>query len=599
MTRTLPSPVAAGPDERFGPRLWGLLLVLAGNMLIDALEVSVAVVALPAIGTDLGQPPTVTQWAMTGFAAGFGGLLLFGARVVTLLGRRRVYLAALLAFAAASALSALAQDPWLLLTTRLLKGFCAALTAPTGLAIITTTFPEGRPRSRAVSVYTLFGAGGFTAGLLLSGWLTETSWRWAFAFPAPVVLLLFACGLRLIPGEALDAPKAPSVPARGEESVPKGPSIPAGGAGSTPKGPSVPARGAESVPKGPSIPAGGTGSAQKGPSVPARGAESVPKGPSIPAGGAGSAQKGPSIPAGGAESAPKGRGELRDQPPRRRSRTTTRHFGIPAALTFLGALLTLVQGITQLPTHNWTDPAAIAPLTAAALLLLAFWQIERRSAAPLLNIGPLRSNPALLRSAAGAACLNGSYLGLLFVLTYQTQTLAGWSPLHTALALLPAAAPPALTALASGRLVAKFGAPRLIVAGAACAFAGGLLQLRPHPWPLDYPGRMLPTLLLVGAAFVLSFAALNMQAMSRLTPADRLTGSGLYQTAVQLAAVLAVALVAALLAAHAPAPGAGPAAAAAACRPALTLVAALGLLGLFVGLTGLIRTPPSSLHHGE
>ncbi|MFD4503895.1 MFS transporter [Streptomyces sp. NPDC058457] len=516
MTRTLPSPVAAGPDERFGPRLWGLLLVLAGNMLIDALEVSVAVVALPAIGTDLGQPPTVTQWAMTGFAAGFGGLLLFGARVVTLLGRRRVYLAALLAFAAASALSALAHDPWLLLATRLLKGFCAALTAPTGLAIITSTFPEGRPRSRAVSVYTLFGAGGFTAGLLLSGWLTETSWRWAFAFPAPVVLLLFACGLRLIPGS----------PRSDQSSAPRG-------------------RGAVLDMR-----------------LPPRG---------------------------------------RDQPSRRRTMATAaRRYDIPGALTFLGALLALVQGITQLPTHNWTAPAAIAPLTAAALLLLAFWQIERRSAAPLLNIGPsLRSNPALIRSAAGAACLNGSYLGLLFVLTYQTQTLARWSPLHAALALLPAAAPPALTALASGRLVARFGAPRLIVAGAACAFAGGLLQLRPHAWPLDYPGRMLPTLLLVGAAFVLSFAALNMQAMSRLTPADRLTGSGLYQTAVQLAAVLAVALVAALLAAHAPAPGAGPAAAAAACRPALTLVAALGLLGLFVGLTGLIRTSPSSLHHGD
>ncbi|MFG2953220.1 MFS transporter [Streptomyces sp. NPDC048291] len=519
MTRTLPSPVANGSDERFGPRLWGLLLVLAGNMLIDALEVSVAVVALPAIGTDLGQPPTVTQWAMTGFAAGFGGLLLFGGRVVTLLGRRPVYLAALLAFAAASALSALAHDPWLLLATRLTKGFCAALTAPTGLAIITSTFPEGRARSRAVSVYTLFGAGGFTAGLLLSGWLTETSWRWAFAFPAPVVLLLFAFGLRLIPGgDDERALKAAD----------------------------------------------------------------------------------PSVPTGGAESAPKGRGELRDQPPRRRTRTTTaRPFGIPSALTLLAALLALVQGITQLPTHHWSDPRAVGPLCTAALLLLAFRQIERRSPHPLLNTGPLRGNPTLIRSALGAACLNGSYLGLLFVLTYQTQTLAGWSPLHTALALLPAAAPPALTALASGRLVATFGAPRLIVAGAACAFAGALLQLRPHAWPLDYPGRMLPTLLLVGAAFVLSFAALNMQAMSRLTPADRLTGSGLYQTAVQLAAVLAVALVAALLAAHAPAPGAGPAAAAAACRPALTLVAALGFLGLLVGLTGLIRTPPSSLHHGE
>ncbi|MEU0671717.1 MFS transporter [Streptomyces sp. NPDC006172] len=484
MTRTLPSPVAAGGDERFGPRLWGLLLVLAGNMLIDALEVSVAVVALPAIGTDLGLPPTGTQWAMTGFAAGFGGLLLFGARVVSLLGRRRVYLAALLAFAAASVLSALAQDPALLLATRLVKGFCAALTAPTGLAIITGTFPDGRPRARALSVYTLFGAGGFTAGLLLSGWLTETSWRWAFAFPAPVVLLLFVLGLRLIPGEE-------------------------------------------------------------------------------------------------------------------KRTAAARSYDIAGAVTFLGALLAMVQGITRLPAHGWSDPRAVGPLSGAVLLLVLFWRVERRAVDPLLRIGGSLRNGTLIRSALGAACLNGSYLGLLFVLTHQTQTLAGWSPLRAALALVPAAAPPALTALYSGRLVARYGAPRLIVAGAACAFAGYLLQLRPHTWPFDYPTRVLPTLLLVGAAFVLSFAALNMQAMSRLRPADRVAGSGLYQTAVQLAAVVAIALVAALLAAHVPGPGAGPAAAAAACRPALTLVAVLGGLGLFVALTGLIRTTPSTLHDGE
>lgn len=482
MTRTLPSSAAGAVGERWSPRLWGLLLVLAGNMLIDALEVSVAVVALPSIGTDLGLPLAGAQWAMTGFAVGFGGLLLFGARVVSLLGRRRVYLAALLAFAAASVLSALVQEPALLVATRLVKGFCAALTAPTGLAIISTTFPEGRPRARAVSVYTLFGAGGFTAGLLLSGWLTTYSWRLAFALPAPVVLLLFAFGLRLIPKE---------------------PDAPGGMPADTP---------------------GGTPAA-------------VP-----------------------------------------------RRYDIAGAVCFAGALLALVDGITSLPAHGWTDPRAAVPLGGAVLLLVLFWAVERTAAEPLLRTGPLRSR-ALIRSAVGAACLNGSYLGLLFILMYQTRTIAGWSPLESAAALLPAAAPPALTALASGRLVARFGTPRLIAAGAACAFAGCLLQLRPS-WPLDYPGRLLPTLLLMGAAFVLSFAALNMQAVSELDPADRGAGSGLYQTAVQLAAAVVVAAVAALL--TGPDPGVvGPAEAIDACRPALALVAGLGGLGLLTALTGL------------
>lgn len=184
---------------RRGAQLWGLLFVLSGNMLIDALEVSVTVVALPSIGDDLEFPPAALHWTMTGFALGFGGLLLFGGRVVALLGRRRVYLAALLGFAAVSLLGAVVDGAALLVATRFVKGFCVALTAPTGLAIISGTFAEGRARNRAVSVYSLFGASGFSVGLLLSGLLTGLSWRWTFLFPAPVALLLFVAGLWLIP----------------------------------------------------------------------------------------------------------------------------------------------------------------------------------------------------------------------------------------------------------------------------------------------------------------------------------------------------------------------------------------------------------------
>ncbi|MFJ1974914.1 MFS transporter [Streptomyces sp. NPDC087903] len=478
MTTSYPSATATGglAAGRWGPRLWALLFVLAGNMLIDALEVSVAVVALPAIGTDLGLPLTAVQWTMTGFAVGFGGLMLFGARVVSLLGRRRVYLAALLAFAAASLLSAFAQEPWLLVATRLVKGFCAALTAPTGLAIISTAFPEGPPRSRALSVYTLFGAVGFTTGLLLSGWLTGYSWRLTFAFPAPVVLLLFALGLRLIPDSDTTPGAAPDMP---------------------------------------------------------------------------------------------------------------RRYDVTGAVTFTGALLALVQGITALPAHGWTDPRSGGALLAAAALLALFVAVERTTSAPLVRFGALRGGP-MLRSALGAACLNGSYLGLLFVLVHQLQTVAGWSPLRCALALGPAAAPLAVTALLSGRLVTRFGAPRLIAAGAVLPLAGYLLQLRTS-WPLDYPGLLLPTLLLVGAGFVLSFAALNTQATAWLPAAERGAGSGLYQTAVQTGAALTPALTAALLTAATP-PHATAAEAVAACRPALVLVAALGGLGLLVGLRGLTRT---------
>ncbi|MEU6526577.1 MFS transporter [Streptomyces sp. NPDC046924] len=477
---TAPAPAHAP----WSPRMWGLLVVLAGNMLIDALEVSVALVALPTIGTDLGASLTTTQWTITGFAVGFGGLMLFGARVVALLGRRRVYLAALLGFAVASLIGALAEDPSLLTATRVVKGFCAALTAPTGLAIIATTFPEGTPRNRALSVYTLFGAGGFTTGLLLSGWLTGFSWRLTFAFPAPAVLVLFVLGLRLIPG---------------------------------------------STQGGAERPGGGTA-----------------------------------------------------QPP---SGAARRRYGFASAVAFLVALLALVQGITSVPAHGWVDLRSTGLLVLTGVLLSLFVALERASAEPLVRFAALRSG-AMIRSALGATCLNGSYLGLLFIAGHQLQSLAGWSPLRTAAAFLPAAAPLVVAAPYSGRIVARFGAPRLIAAGALLPFAGYLLYLR-TPWPLAYATGILPTMLLVGAGFVLSFAALNSQATSQLPPVERGAASGLYQTGVQVGATLSVALVAALLTAWTPPAGAVPAEIAAACRPALTVVTAIGGLGLLTALTGL------------
>jgi MFS family permease len=198
MRATSTAPAAGGTGTgHWSRRQWALLTVLAGNMLIDALEVSVAVVALPSIGGDLGADPTSLQWVMSGFAAGFGATILFGTRLVERLGRRRVYLAAVSVFAVASLAGALAGAAWFLIATRVVKGVCAALTAPTGLAIITSTFPEGPARNRAVSVYSLFGASGFSLGLVLSGLLTEESWRWTFAFPAPVAAVLLVAGLAL------------------------------------------------------------------------------------------------------------------------------------------------------------------------------------------------------------------------------------------------------------------------------------------------------------------------------------------------------------------------------------------------------------------
>ncbi|MFE9905740.1 MFS transporter [Streptomyces achromogenes] len=192
-----PAAESFSPPARGGT--WRLLFILSGNMVLDAIEVSVVLVALPWIGADLGLSVWTVHWLMSGFAAGFAAMLLLGPRATARWGLRRCCLVAMLVFAAASVAGGLTDSTALLIASRVLKGGCAALTAPAGLALITTTLPDGPKQRRAVSVYSLFGAAGLTLGLLLSGVFTAASWRLTFLFPAPLALLLLVWGLRVIP----------------------------------------------------------------------------------------------------------------------------------------------------------------------------------------------------------------------------------------------------------------------------------------------------------------------------------------------------------------------------------------------------------------
>src|SRR5437867_3396343 len=197
-------------DGRWSPRLWGILVVLCGALFLDALDVSMVGVALPSIRADLGLSTASLQWVVSGYVLGYGGLLLLGGRAADLLGRRRVFLAALAVFAVASLLGGLVSSAGLLIAARLVKGMAAAFTAPAGLSIITTTFAEGHARNRALSIYSAFGAAGFSLGLVLSGLLTEVSWRWTLLLPAPVAAAILVAGIRLIP--RADSPEAAGSP---------------------------------------------------------------------------------------------------------------------------------------------------------------------------------------------------------------------------------------------------------------------------------------------------------------------------------------------------------------------------------------------------
>jgi MFS family permease len=187
-------------------RAWGALLVLCGALFLDGLDVSMLGVALPSIDADLHLGTSTLQWVVSAYVLGYGGLLLLGGRAADLLGRRRVFLAALAVFAAASLLGGLVSDGTLLIATRFIKGVAAAFTAPAGLSIITTSFAEGPARNRALAIYSATGASGFSLGLVLGGLLTTIGWRWTFLLPAPIALALLFSGRRLI---ALDPPRIP------------------------------------------------------------------------------------------------------------------------------------------------------------------------------------------------------------------------------------------------------------------------------------------------------------------------------------------------------------------------------------------------------
>src|SRR5882762_7987932 len=193
------SPGHVDASEKWDLRLWLTIAILCGALFFDAVDLSSVNVALPTIGSHLRMSASTLQWIVSGYVLGYGGLLLLGGRAADLLGRRRVFLAALALFAVASLFGGLVSSVGLLIAARFIKGVAAAFTAPAGLSLLTTTFHEGPMRNRAISVYSAFGASGFSLGLVLSGLLTEVSWRLTLLVPAPVALITLIAAVPLIP----------------------------------------------------------------------------------------------------------------------------------------------------------------------------------------------------------------------------------------------------------------------------------------------------------------------------------------------------------------------------------------------------------------
>ena len=176
------------------PRLkWLALALLAAVQFMVVLDIAIVNVALPSIQDDLGFSQANLQWVISAYALVFGGFLLLGGRTADLLGRRRIFMLGLIAFTIGSLLCGLAWSEASLIGARAIQGLGAATISPAALAILMTTFAEGRERNIALGVWGAVGGFGAAAGVLLGGVLTDAlSWEWIFFVNIPVGIAALA-----------------------------------------------------------------------------------------------------------------------------------------------------------------------------------------------------------------------------------------------------------------------------------------------------------------------------------------------------------------------------------------------------------------------
>lgn len=443
MTQTvLPAPPPPAPDtiapsgatihaaEGWTSRTWLLLVVLCGALFLDGLDISMVGVALPSIGDDLGMSASALQWIVSGYVLGYGGLLLLGGRSADLLGRRQVFLTAVAVFGLASVASAMLSSPEAIISLRFVKGVAAAFTVPAGLSIITTTFAEGPARNKALGIYTVVGASGFSLGLVFGGLLTELGWRATFLLPGPVSLLLVLVGFRVIPAA-------------------------------------------------------------------------------------------------------------------KRSLTSLADFDLFGALSSTSALLLLVVAVVEAPTRGWTSPVVIGLFVASAALATAFVATELRHPNPLVRLGILRSWHLVHANVSGAI-MAGGYFAFQFLVTLYLQNSLGWSPLAMALGFLPAGLLVVASSTRIDRLLARVRTQVLIAGGMVAFLTAYVLFLRVDPG-LSYVVLLLPTMLLLGVGFALSFPSINAQATSGVADHEQGLASGLVNTSVQIGGAVVLAIISAIL----------------------------------------------------
>jgi EmrB/QacA subfamily drug resistance transporter len=358
------------------------------------LDSTVVALALPSIRGDVGASAEGLQWVMNGYLLTIAILVVTAGRLGDMFGRRRVFLAGMVVFAAGSVLSGASGDQVELIAGRVLQGAGAAPMLSLSLALVCSVFPPAE-QPRALGIWAAVSAIALAVGPLAGGLLIELDWRVIFWMNLPIAAL----------GIAITAWAAP-------------------------------------------------------------------------------------------ESTDPGAGTRIDWP------------GLAALSTGVTAVvLALVQ------SHAWGAGPVIALAIAGGTLLVAFWAIERRVAAPIVEFDLFRNGPYFGATAAAFA-LVGAYWMIMFFQPQYLQEVRGHSAILSGLMILPITAPMIVISPFSGRLIAAIGARRLMTIGMALGTLGLLVLTRigaTSPY-----GLLLLGYLLFGFALGFVYAPMSTAAMAAM-----------------------------------------------------------------------------------
>ena len=174
---------------------WIALAVVCMAQLMSIMDGTIVTVALPKIQADLHFSQSSLSWVLNGYFITFGSFLLLGGRLGDLIGRRRIFLAGIALFTAASAACGLADSQTTLVIARFVQGLGGAGAVAAIVAIIAAEFPDPRERAQAMSLYTLTISAGASIGLIAGGAITQLiNWHWIFFINVPIGIATIVFG---------------------------------------------------------------------------------------------------------------------------------------------------------------------------------------------------------------------------------------------------------------------------------------------------------------------------------------------------------------------------------------------------------------------